>query len=228
MRRSDRLFDIIQIIRDGRLHKAADIADRLEVSVRTIYRDMDTLVASGIPIEGERGVGYILRAPISLPPMTLTEAEVEALALGVSLVGNLADPALQRAAETLGQKIRMVLPDDRKAVPEHHTAIFGTAETRAALAHIGVLRDAIRNKDILRMSYARADGHESERDFWPMQMEYWGPVWTCTGWCDLRQTFRMFRLDRIKSITPTGKQYAPEPGRTFEDLYVYMRDRKRD
>ncbi len=114
MRRTDRLFDLIQLIRDGRLHRAADLAERLEVSVRTIYRDMDTLVASGIPVEGERGVGYILRAPIFLPPVTLTLTELEALHLGVALVRKAADPELQQAASSLSDKIDQALPDTRR------------------------------------------------------------------------------------------------------------------
>ena len=99
MRRTDRLFDLIQLLRDGRLHKASDLAEKMEVSVRTIYRDMDTLVGSGIPVEGERGVGYILRAPVFMPPMALTQVELEALHLGAALVRQTADAELQEAAD---------------------------------------------------------------------------------------------------------------------------------
>ncbi|MFM7445695.1 MAG: helix-turn-helix transcriptional regulator, partial [Tabrizicola sp.] len=101
MRRTDRLFDLIQILRDGRLHTARDMADRLEVSTRTLWRDMATLIASGLPVEGERGVGYILREPVTLPPLTLTSDEVQALTLGLQLVTRGADPSLTRAAESL-------------------------------------------------------------------------------------------------------------------------------
>ena len=110
MRRTDRLFDIIQILRDGKLHRAQDIADRVEVSVRTIYRDMDTLVASGVPVEGERGVGYMITQAITLPPLTLTVAELEALNLGMAIVAEAADPDLKSAAQTLAEKIDAVLP----------------------------------------------------------------------------------------------------------------------
>ena len=104
MRRTDRLFEIIQILRDGKLHRAQDIAERLEVSTRTIYRDMDTLVASGVPVEGERGVGYMVREQISLPPLTLTPEELEALNLGMAIVAEAADPDLKAAALSLAAR----------------------------------------------------------------------------------------------------------------------------
>lgn len=111
MRRTDRLFEIVQILRDGKLHRAQDIARRLEVSVRTIYRDMDTLIASGVPVEGERGVGYMARAAITLPPLTLTGEELEALNLGVAIVAEAADAELKAAAARLADKIDAVLPE---------------------------------------------------------------------------------------------------------------------
>ena len=112
MRRTDRLFDLIQILRDGKLHRASDMAAALEVSTRTIWRDMATLIASGLPVEGERGVGYILSAPITLPPVALTRDEMEALRLGVQLVASAADPSLARAAISLRAKIAI-----RAAIP---------------------------------------------------------------------------------------------------------------
>ena len=115
MRRTDRLFAIIGILRDGRLHRAQDIATRLQVSVRTIYRDMDTLVASGVPVDGARGVGYRARDAITLPPLTLTAAELEALNLGLAIAAEVADPDLKSAAERLAGKIDAVLPERVRA-----------------------------------------------------------------------------------------------------------------
>ncbi|MCY4179443.1 MAG: HTH domain-containing protein, partial [Litoreibacter sp.] len=117
MRRTDRLFDLILILRDGRLHRAEDLAERLEVSVRTIYRDMDTLVLSGVPVAGERGLGYMMTAPITLPPLNLTLTELEALHLGMAVVGEAADDELRSAAKTLSAKIDAVLPEDRSTPP---------------------------------------------------------------------------------------------------------------
>ncbi|MHA1545135.1 MAG: helix-turn-helix transcriptional regulator, partial [Alphaproteobacteria bacterium] len=114
MRRTDRLFEIVQLFRGGRLWRGGDIATRLEVSLRTIYRDIDTLVASGVPIEGARGVGYILREPIFLPPLTLTTTELEALQLGMEMVRKMSDADLAEAAARLLTKIDAVLPGDRR------------------------------------------------------------------------------------------------------------------
>ncbi|GAA6208882.1 hypothetical protein NBRC116601_21750 [Cognatishimia sp. WU-CL00825] len=164
MRRTDRLFDLIQIIRDGRLHKATDLAEQLEVSVRTIYRDMESLVGSGIPVEGERGVGYILRAPIFLPPVTLTQVELEALHLGAALVQQTADPELQIAAQRLVQKVDQVMPDGRKPPQQGWgVAVFGAPAVQASFAHLPVFRSAVREKTILEIQYARQDGQTSRR-----------------------------------------------------------------
>ena len=115
MRRTDRLFELIQLLRDGRLHRGKDLAEKLGISVRTLYRDMETIIASGIPVEGERGLGYMMTAPITLPPLNLTLTELEALHLGLSVVSKAADEELQKAAETLSAKVDAVLPEDRSA-----------------------------------------------------------------------------------------------------------------
>ncbi|MGD9295033.1 MAG: HTH domain-containing protein, partial [Roseobacter sp.] len=145
MRRTDRLFDIIQILRDGKLHRAQDIADRLEVSVRTIYRDMDTLVASGVPVEGERGVGYMVREAITLPPLTLTVAELEALNLGMAIVGEAADPDLKAAALSLADKVDAVLPTQVVAEADAWKfAVYPFADAARGFTHMPTLRAAIR------------------------------------------------------------------------------------
>ena len=137
MRRTDRLFDLIQVLRDGRLHKASDLADKMEVSVRTIYRDMDSLVASGIPVEGERGVGYILRAPVFMAPMALTPVELEALHLGAALVSQSADPELQRAAHQVLTKVDKAMPEPQPGPDQGWgTAIYAAPEVQASFASI--------------------------------------------------------------------------------------------
>ena len=115
MRRSERLTEIIEIIRDGRLHLARDMAEALEVSERTIYRDIATLIASGVPVEGERGVGYLLREPVFLPPLALSLTELEALSLGMSIVQEVADTELREGARTLHEKIASYAPNRRKS-----------------------------------------------------------------------------------------------------------------
>ncbi|EEW25555.1 helix-turn-helix transcriptional regulator [Rhodobacter ferrooxidans] len=117
MRRNDRLFDLIQHLRDGRLHTARDMAARHGVSVRTIWRDMAMLAAAGLPVQGERGVGYILRGPITLPPMILTQDEAEALRLGLALVSQGAEARLVKAAASLAEKFAAVLPAAEPSQP---------------------------------------------------------------------------------------------------------------
>ncbi|WP_419738083.1 helix-turn-helix transcriptional regulator [Ruegeria sp.] len=219
MRRTDRLFDIIQILRDGRLHRAQDIADRLEVSVRTIYRDMDTLVASGVPVEGERGVGYMVREQITLPPLNLTTAELEALNLGMAIVSEAADPDLKAAAESLAEKIDAVLP--MQVVAEADTwkfAVYPFADAARGLAHMAPLRAAIKTRQKLHLSYRRIDGALTERTIRPLHMEYWGRVWTLTAWCELRNGFRVFRIDLIETVTPLPELFTDEPGKRLSDF----------
>lgn len=216
MRRTDRLFDLIQILRDGRLHRASEMAEKLQVSVRTIWRDMATLMASGLPVEGERGVGYILRAPITLPPMILTGAELEALRLGVRLVAEGADPGLARAARMLATKIASVTP----APPEGDADdlfMFTGQEAKRASPHLPAIRKAVRMKERLTITYIDHEGHETHRDIRPLHLEFWGRVWTLAAWCEARSDFRAFRVDRIVALTETGEPFPDEPGRRLED-----------
>lgn len=216
MRRTDRLFDLIQILRDGRLHRASEMAARLEVSVRTIWRDMSTLMTSGLPVEGERGVGYILRAPITLPPMIMTSAELEALRLGVRLVAEGADPGLARAARGLASKIAAVTPTPTGPEPDD-LFVFSGNEAKRAAPHLPILRQAVRKKLRLSISYIDQAGGESHRDIRPLQLEFWGRVWTLAAFCEARLDFRSFRVDRITAVTNTKEPYPIEPGRGLAD-----------
>ncbi|MFN3646190.1 MAG: helix-turn-helix transcriptional regulator [Gemmobacter sp.] len=214
MRRTDRLFDLIQILRDGRLHRAGEMAERLGVSVRTIWRDMATLMASGLPVEGERGVGYILRAPITLPPMILTGPEIEALRQGVRLVAEGDDPALARAARALAAKIASVTP----APPEGDDLfVFTGQEAARAAAHLPAIRKAIRARERLTISYIDSRGRESHRDIRPLALDLAGRVQVLVAWCEARGDFQAFRVDRIVALTPTGEIFTEEPGRSLAD-----------
>ncbi len=218
MRRTDRLFDITLILRDGKLHRAQDIADRLEVSVRTIYRDMETLQASGIPVEGERGVGYMIREAITLPPLTLTTDELEALNLGVAIVSEAADPVLKSAALRLADKIDAVLPTETIAEADAWKfAVYPFANAARGLSHMSTLRAAIKTRQKLRLNYRRIDGTPSRRVIRPLHMEYWGRVWTLTAWCELRDDFRVFRVDLIEEADALPELFVDEPGKTLQD-----------
>ena len=218
MRRTDRLFDIIQILRDGKLHRAQDIADQLEVSVRTIYRDMETLVASGVPVEGERGVGYMAREAITLPPLTLTPAELEALNLGMAIVAEAADADLNAAAHSLAAKIDAVLPTETVAEADAWKfAVYPFANAARGFSHMPTLRGAIKGRQKLHLTYRRIDGTLTERTVRPLHMEYWGRVWTLTAWCEWREDFRVFRVDLIEEAEPLPELFVDEPGKRFSD-----------
>ena len=218
MRRTDRLFDIIQILRDGKLHRAQDIATRLEVSVRTIYRDMDTLAASGVPIEGERGVGYMATEAITLPPLTLSAAELEALNLGMAIVAEAADATLKSAALSLADKIDAVLPTGTIAEADAWKfAVYPFANAARGLAHMATLRSAIKTRQKLRLAYRRIDNTLTRRSVRPLHMEYWGRVWTLTAWCESRSDFRVFRVDLIEEAAPLPELFVDEPGKRFSD-----------
>jgi predicted DNA-binding transcriptional regulator YafY len=218
MRRTDRLFDLVTALRDGRLHRAQDLAERLEVSVRTIYRDMETLQASGIPVEGERGVGYMLTAPVTLPPLNLTLLELEALELGMAVVAEAADPELQSAARSLSAKIDAVIPADRAPPKEGWGfAVYPFADAARGFRHMPALRAAIRARQKLDLAYRDAEGKPSSRTIRPLQMEYWGRVWTLTAWDETRGDFRSFRVDRIEDLRALPELFVDEPGRSLAD-----------
>ncbi|WP_122075176.1 YafY family protein [Pseudophaeobacter sp. EL27] len=218
MRRTDRLFEIIQILRDGKLHLARDIAARLEVSTRTIYRDMDTLVASGVPVEGERGVGYMVREQITLPPLTLTPEELEALNLGMAIVAEAADADLKSAAQSLAAKVDAVLPTEVIAEADAWKfAVYPFADVARGFAHMPTLRAAIKSRQKLALHYRRLDGTLTHRTIRPLHMEYWGRVWTLTAWCETRGDFRVFRVDLIEEVRALPELFLDEPGKTLAD-----------
>ncbi len=223
MRRTDRLYDLILILRDGKLHRAQDLAKALRVSTRTIYRDMDTLVASGVPVEGERGVGYRMTDTITLPPLNLTGEELEALYLGMAVVSEAGDEDLKKAAQTLSAKIDAVLPDDRNA-PRNGWgfAVYPFAEAAKGFAHMPALRAAIRVRQKLEITYCALNDTKTTRIIRPLQMEYWGRIWTVTAWCELSGGFRVFRVDRITNIDVLPQMFIDEIGKTLKDYLANL------
>ncbi len=215
MRRTDRLFDLIQILRDGRLHRASEISARLGVSIRTIWRDMNTLMASGLPVEGERGVGYILRAPITLPPMILNAVELEALRLGLRLAAEGPDAALAKAARALAKRIAAVTPAPTLG-PGDLFAFPGQTDNRAP-KHLPALRRAVKAHERVAITYIDPRGTESHRDIRPLALEKHAKISTLAAFCEARGDFRSFRVDRIVAVTLTGERYPDEPGRTLPD-----------
>jgi predicted DNA-binding transcriptional regulator YafY len=221
MRRADRLFQIVQHLRGGRLLTARALAERLEVSERTIYRDMADLVASGVPIDGEAGVGYLMRAGYDLPPLMFTRDEVVALVAGVRLLRAWGGAAMARAAEEALVKIEAVLPEDERArangVQIH--AFPTMALDPAARARLDLLDRAIEARTRLALGYADEAGAITQRRVRPLGLVFWGKVWTLVAWCELRQDFRMFRVDRIGRAEAEGT-FRPEKGQTLRDFYA--------
>ena len=222
MQRSARLAEIVEIVRDGRLHLARDIADALEVSVRTIYRDIDTLVASGVPIDGERGIGYMLREPVFLPPMALSLSELEALNLGMAIVQEAADEEMQAAARGVMDKVGEHASNRRHAPKSWGFGVYAFESAQQGFKHMPLLRRAIREGLKLQISYRSLAEETSTRVIRPLQTEYWGRVWTVSAWCELRGGFRAFRIDRMEICAVTGKKFQPEAGKTVQDYLDHV------
>ena len=221
MRRNDRLFTLIQTLRDGQLHRAGDLGKALGVSTRTIWRDMAALQASGLPVEGERGVGYVLKGPVSLPPLALTREEFEALRLGLSLVGSAADPALAKAAASLRGKVGAVTPEGLQE-PGTQSFVYATPEAARAAPHIGPIRRGLRDHLMLRFAYAAPDVSTVVHNARPLQLDFWGRTWTLTAFSETLQDFRVFRLDFIVSLSVGPAAFLPEDGKTIDDFLAVL------
>ncbi|POF32327.1 helix-turn-helix transcriptional regulator [Roseibium marinum] len=223
MRRADRLFQIVQYLRGGRLVRARQLSQWLEVSERTVYRDIADLQASGVPIEGAAGVGYIMRDGYDLPPLMFTRDEVVALLAGARLIRAWGGAAMARAAEEAMIKIDAVLPE-RMRVRHNEVEIHAVASemTHQVRAYIDFLEAAADARKRLSIAYCDGKGDASSRVVRPLGLWFWGKVWTLVAWCELRQDFRMFRLDRISEIRETGDRFSREPGKTLKDFYCLM------
>lgn len=226
MRRADRLFQIVQFLRGGRLVTARKLAERLEVSERTIYRDIADLASTGVPISGEAGVGYILRDGFDLPPLMFTRDEIVALTAGARMVRAWGGAAMARAAEEALVKIGAVVPQaerDRIARTEIHAPT--SALSVDDRARIDVIEKAVETRQVLAIDYRNEQGDDTRRVIRPLGLWFWGRVWTLVAWCELRDDFRSFRIDRIGSIGPAGRAFKPERGRTLADFYRRMEEK---
>ncbi len=228
MRRADRLFQIVQYLRGGRLVRAAQLAEWLEVSDRTIYRDIADLQSTGVPIDGEAGVGYIMRDGFDLPPLMFSHDEIVALVAGARMIRAWGGAAMARAAEEALVKIEAVLPDKERA-RAHHVEVHAIAPemTPEVRSLIDTLERSVQARKRLALSYLDAEERASERTVRPLGLWFWGKVWTLVAWCELRDDFRMFRLDRFNAMRDTGDCFRHEPGKTLADFYRCMEQRPR-
>lgn len=199
MRRADRLLRVIQILRRHRRPvKGQAMAEELEVSLRTLYRDIADLVTDGVPIRGEAGVGYVLGQGYDLPPLMFTTDEVEAVMLGLRWVMRRGDPDLVRAAQDAVAKVGTVLPVELRPVL-FDTALLVPPSWRTFPDNVDVaaLRRAIREQRKVKISYRNEEGAATERVIWPFAISYFDAQRLIVSWCELRQAFRTFRTDRM-------------------------------
>jgi predicted DNA-binding transcriptional regulator YafY len=225
MRRADRLFQIVQHLRGGRLTTAAQLAERLEVSERTIYRDIADLIGTGVPIDGEAGVGYLMRDGFDLPPLMFTRDEITALVAGARLIRAWGGLGMAKAAEEALVKIDAVLPEPERAkAAQVQVHAFQTrALDDATRALLDDLESCIDRRKRLMISYLDLKGGQTDRPVRPLGLWFWGNVWTLVAWCELRDDFRMFRVDRIGETAETDT-FKEESGKRLSDFY---RDERR-
>ncbi len=220
MRRADRLFHIVQLIRGRRLTTAAFLAERLEVSERTVYRDVADLQHQGVPIEGEAGVGYRLGAGFELPPLMFSTGEARALVAATRLAQAWLDPDMARDAELALGKILSILPRPTRVAAESLALYAPTFNIDPAIQqHLQSLREAVQLRHRVEISYRDVAGLGSQRTLRPLGCFFWGRVWTLAAWCESRQAFRTFRLDRMdRLLVQSDGAFRDEPGKTLADF----------
>jgi predicted DNA-binding transcriptional regulator YafY len=227
MRRADRLFRIVQMLRSGRLKTAHALAERLQVSERTIYRDVRDLQLAGQPIEGEAGVGYTLRREFDLPPLMFTPEELTALVLGARLVQAWGGAESVVAAKSALARIEAVLPEELAARLDA-IALYAPGY-RMPMAHrklLDQLHAACLGRTVLEFSYTRLNEDASraeQRTVRPLALAFWSGVWTLAGWDEIRNDFRTFRLDRIDQLEVTSRNFTQKRGQRLEDMMKRVR-----
>lgn len=210
MRRAERLFRLVNEMRARKIAKADDLAAHFEVSARTIYRDIAHLQGSGIPIDGEAGVGYMLRPGFDLPNVTFTYDQLDALAAGLSFVQSSGDPVLAAAAKEARAMIQasMPQPEARKLAD---APFFALPRRAAGPTYAGLVREAVRRRLVLQMTYTNGAGGGSERRVRPLAIWSLPDGWMFSAWCELRKDFRTFRFDRIAEVVLTGERFCDDP-----------------
>jgi len=218
MRRADRLFRLVQVLRARRFATAKSLAEALEVSERTVYRDVRDLSLSGVPIEGEAGVGYALRRDFDMPPLMFDFDEIEALTAGARMVQAWSSPALAKAAQSALDKIAAALPSDKRIAMDRTRLYAPSFHVDREMGKVlDVMREAIVDQRRLSFQYKDAGDKPSERKVRPLGLYFWGERWTLAAWCELREDFRNFRLDRMANAA-IGNRFPDEPGKRLEDF----------
>jgi predicted DNA-binding transcriptional regulator YafY len=219
MRRADRLFQIVQLIRGRRLTTAAWLAERLEISERTVYRDVADLQRQGVPLEGEAGVGYRLGKGFDLPPLMFSNEEAQALVAAVRIAQTWLDPQLASGAQDALSRVMSVLPPAARAAAESLVVMVAPVGLEPDVQNVlQRLREAADAKRVCTIAYRDAAEMHSTRNVRPLGVFYWGKVWTLAAWCESRQDFRSFRIDRIQELKLSETHFRDEAGKTLADL----------
>ncbi|MDD1782734.1 YafY family transcriptional regulator [Enterovibrio sp. ZSDZ35] len=218
MSKSERLFELLTLLRSKRYAVTAkNLAEELSVSERTIYRDIQSLQMSGVPIEGEAGIGYLLGKGSHLPPLMFTEEEMLALELGMQMVRGWADRCLSAASESASRKLHSVLPDHLKAQLESFPLAVPPFYVESDTATCSeLLRLATASKQKLCIDYKTGEGVCSSRTIQPLGQVYWGKVWTLVAWCELRNDYRSFRVDRIERVIALEASFELLENKNFQ------------
>src|SRR5262245_30610546 len=226
MRRADRLFDVIQLLRTAKKPvTAAALAEELEVTVRTVYRDVATLQSRRVPIEGAAGVGYVLRKGFDLPPLMFTIDEVEAIAVGARLVRRLRDKELQRAAGRVLDKVTVVLPESLRGHVADAPIYVSRGDAKDPQVDVAQVRSAIRDRRKMRLVYVDEKGHRTRRTVWPLAMAYYVDVTVLGAWCELRRDLRNFRVERIAASRVLAARFQDHNGRLLTQWLALPKER---
>jgi predicted DNA-binding transcriptional regulator YafY len=211
MRPAERLFDIIQLLRGtSRPLTAGAIATKLEVSTRTIYRDIAALQGSGVPVEGAAGFGYVLGPGYDLPPLMFTAEEFQTIAVALDLVPRTGDQGLQAAAAGVRAKIAAIRPRQRSGMIEAPYYVWTRGATVAPIVCLSEVREAIRARRKLRLDYRNGEGTESCRIVWPLAIAYFADATLIGAWCELRSDYRHFRTDRVRDLRVLEDAYPDD------------------
>jgi predicted DNA-binding transcriptional regulator YafY len=227
MRRADRLFEIIQILRGAqRPITAATLADRLEMTTRTVYRDIAALQAQRVPIEGAPGIGYVLRRGFDLPQLMFTAEEIDAIVVGAALVRRIRDPRLQQAADSVLAKVTVVVPDTLRSqlAAAPYYVSDGSAPTVTGI-DLAEARRAIRETRKMRIVYFDKQGRSTRRTIWPLAMAYYVDVTLIGAWCELRSDYRHFRVDRVAEAQLLDERFPADSGRLMAEWLALPKDR---
>ncbi|MCC9654517.1 helix-turn-helix transcriptional regulator [Rhodopirellula halodulae] len=220
MRRADRLFRIVEYLKARReTVTAKELGEELEVGVRTIYRDIADLRASGVPLTGEAGVGYLLSPNYVVRPLLFDDEELEALALGAQMVQSWADPAMAQAARRALDRITVVLPDSlADNIRQSTSYAYPSAGKPALQIDFTSLRRAIGTRHLVEFAYIDQNGSSTTRRIRPLAIIFLAPNWMVAAWCELRRDFRHFRVDRMQELVVLDEKFELEPGKTLDDM----------